>query len=218
MAVISSEAVATTPEPAVRDAWRARPDGPDYESVRKRLVDAAEAIVRDKGVRALRLDLVADAVDLHRSSIYRYFGSKEELLTAVVVQATMRVGRKVIAQLGDDAAPERYLAEGMALALAELAADPVHQSLTAPSASAWMARVGGKALTEGIRPLLEPTFTAAAAAGTLRAGVTPDDATRWLQIVATGLTRSNEIVPDTDELVALLERMLVPALLDRSQA
>jgi AcrR family transcriptional regulator len=195
--------------------WKARPDGPDYDATRRRLVDAAEAIVRDNGVGALRLDSVADDVGLHRSSIYRYFGSKEELLTAVVVQATMRVGRKVIAQLGDDAPPERYLAEGMALALVELAADPVHRSLTEPSASVWMARVGGKALTEGIRPLLEPTFTAAAAEGTLRAGVTPDDATRWLQIVASGLVRSSEIVPDTDELIELLERMLVPALLDR---
>ncbi len=194
--------------------WKARPEGPEYDAVRQRLVDAAEAIVRDKGVAALRLDSVADGAGLHRSSVYRYFGSKEELITAVVVQETLRVGYRVIAQLGDSAPPERFLVEGLSIALAELANDPVHRSLMAPSASEAMARVGGKALTEGIRPLVEPMFNAAAEQGALREGVTPDDAMRWLQIVASGLIRSPAIVADTDELAKLLGLMLVPALLD----
>lgn len=193
--------------------WKARPEGPEYEAMRRRLVDAAEAIVRDKGVSALRLDSVADAVGLHRSSVYRYFNSKEELVTAVVVQATLRVGRTVIDKLGESAPPERFLVEGLAIALAEMANDPVHRSLMAPSASAAMSRVGGKALTEGIRPLVEPMFRSAAERGVLRDGVTPDDALHWLQIVASGLVSQPNIVPATDDLAALLELMLVPALL-----
>jgi AcrR family transcriptional regulator len=192
--------------------WMARPEGPDYEATRRKLVDAAEAIVRDSGVGALRLDSVADAVGLHRSSVYRYFASKEDLLTAVVVRETLQVGRRVIDQLGESAAPERFLVEGLAIALAELANDPVHQSLMAPSASEAMARVGGKGLTEGLRPLVEPMFVAAAQQGLLRDGVTPDDALRWLLIVASGLFRQPNLVPDRDELTALLELMLVPAL------
>lgn len=194
--------------------WKARPEGPDYESVRRRLVDAAEAIVREQGAGALRLDSVADAVGLHRSSVYRYFDSKEELLTAVVVQATLRVGRDVIARLGAAAPPERFLVEGLAMALAALAEDPVHRSLMAPSGSEAMARVGARALAEGIRPLVEPMFVAAAEQGLLRRGVSPDDALRWLQIVATGLFRAPDVIGSRDELVRLLESMLVPALLD----
>lgn len=192
------------------------PDGPatdDHQRTRKRLVDAAEAIVRTDGVSALRLDAVADEVGLHRSSVYRYFDSKEALVTAVVVQATLRVGRTVIDRLGEDAPPERFLAEGLAIALAEMAVDPVHRSLLDPAASAWIARIGPRVMTEGIRPLVEPIFTDAAGRGALRDGVTPDDAIRWLQIVAMGLVRTTEPAPDADALVALLERMLVPALL-----
>jgi AcrR family transcriptional regulator len=194
--------------------WKARPEGPEYDLVRGRLVEAAESIVRDKGVAALRLDSVADGAGLHRSSVYRYFGSKEELITAVVVQETLRVGYRVIERLGEGAPPERFLVEGLSMALAELAGDPLHQSLMAPSASEAMARVGGKVLTEGLRPLVEPMFRAAAEQGVLREGVTPDDAMKWLQIVASGLMRSPAVVADTDELAALLELMLVPALLD----
>lgn len=193
---------------------RAGSDAPEHAHQRRLVVDAAEAIVRDRGVGALRLDDVADAVGLHRSTVYRYVDSKEALVTAVVVQATLRLGRTVIDRLGPDATPRRFLGEGLAIALAEMAADPVHRSLMAPSASTWIARVGAMALTEGMRPLIEPVFADADERGILRAGVTPDDAIRWLQIVAMGLVRTPDIAPDPDELVRLLNLMLVPALLD----
>jgi AcrR family transcriptional regulator len=192
--------------------WKARPEGPEYEATRRRLVDAAETIVRDRGVGALRLDSVADTVGLHRSSVYRYFGSKQELITAVVVRETLRIGRRVLDQLGASATPEQLIVEGLAIALAELATDPVHQSLMAPSAGEAMLRVGGQALTDGLRPLVEPMFVAAAEQGVLRAGVTVDEALLWLQIVASGLVGQPNIVPDRDELTALLTRFLVPVL------
>ena len=194
--------------------WKARPDGPEYDAVRRRVVDAAEAIVRDSGAGALRLDSVAEVVGLHRSSVYRYFDSKEELLTAVVVQATLRLGREVVARLGPDASPERILVDGLAMALASIAVDPVHRSLMSPSASEAVARVGGRVLTEGMRPMVEPMFSAAAEEGVLRDGVTPDDAVKWLQIVATGLLRAPVEPRDPEDLVRLLSLMLVPSLLD----
>lgn len=187
--------------------------GPEYETTRQRLVDAAEDVVRERGVGALRLDSVAEAVDLHRSSIYRYFDSKEALITAVVVQASLRVGRRVIDRLGDDADPEMFLVDGLVIALGEMGDNPVFTSLLAPAASASIARIAGTALTEGIRPLIEPMFVAAAQRGVLRAEVTPEDAVQWLQIVATGLLRLPG-PPDPEALRALLQRMLVPALLD----
>ena len=72
--------------------------------MRQRLVDAAESIVRDDGAAAVRLDSVGESVGLSRSSVYRYFDSKEELLTAVTVQATLRVGREVIDRIRVDQA------------------------------------------------------------------------------------------------------------------
>jgi AcrR family transcriptional regulator len=194
--------------------WKARPESPEYDTVRRGLIDAAEAIVREHGAAALRLDSVGDAVGLHRSSVYRYFDSKEELLIAVVVQATLRLGREVIEAIGPSARADRFIVDGLAMALARIATEPVHRSLMAPSTSEAMTRVGTRALTEGMRPLVEPMFVAAAEQGVLRAGVTTDDALRWLLIVATGLFRAPDVVPDREELTRLLELMLVPALLD----
>ncbi|MGZ4716648.1 MAG: TetR/AcrR family transcriptional regulator [Acidimicrobiales bacterium] len=197
--------------------WKARPQSDEYVATRQRLVDAAEQIVRDQGAAALRLDSVGESVGLHRSSLYRYFDSKEDLLTAVVVQATLRVGVEVIDALGASARPERFLVDGLAMAMARIATEPVHRSLMAPSTSEAMTRVGARAMTEGIRPLVEPMFVAAAEQGLLREGVSPEDALRWLLIVATGLFRAPDMVPELDELTRLLELMLVPALLDMSR-
>ncbi|MGZ4708699.1 MAG: TetR/AcrR family transcriptional regulator [Acidimicrobiales bacterium] len=197
--------------------WKARPQSDEYVATRQRLVDAAEQIVRDQGAAALRLDSVGESVGLHRSSLYRYFDSKEDLLTAVVVQATLRVGVEVIDALGASARPERFLVDGLAMAMARIATEPVHRSLMAPSTSEAMTRVGARAMTEGIRPLVEPMFVAAAEQGLLREGVSPEDALRWLRIVATGLFRAPDMVPELDELTRLLELMLVPALLDMSR-
>lgn len=193
--------------------WKARREGPEYEATRQRLVDAAETIVREDGASALRLDSVADRVGLHRSSVYRYVDSKEALLTAVVVQATLRVGAEVIEALGTDAGPEKLLVDGLALAMARIATDPVHRSLMAPSSSEAMTRIGTTALADGIRPLVEPMFAAAAERGALRQGVTPDDALRWLLVVSAGLFRFPDLAEDPDELTRLLELLLVPALL-----
>lgn len=192
--------------------WKARPEGAEYLAMRARVVDAAEAIVRERGAAALRLDSVADAVGLHRSSVYRYVDSKEELLTAVVVQVSLRVGREVIAALGATTRPDRFLVDGLAMAMARIATEPGLRSLMAPTSSEAMARVGTRAMLDGVRPLVEPLFGSAAEQGLLRPEVTTEDALRWVLVVASGLFRVPELVPDTEELTRLLELMLVPVL------
>ena len=196
--------------------WKANADRPDYEDVRARIVDAAEVLIARDGVAALRLDSVAQEVGLHRSSLYRYFDTKEALISAVVVQVTLRVGEQVIAGLeGADAAT--LLVEGIPRAMARLAAEPVHASLHAPSASEAMGRISRNVLIDGMGPLLEPMFDAAAQQGVLRADVSPADAMRWLMLVASGLERSPDLVAGEDDLRDLLRRMLVPALLETDE-
>lgn len=198
--------------------WKARREGPEFEAMRRRLVDAAESIIRDQGASALRLDAVGEAVGLHRSSVYRYFDSKEELFTEVVMHTTLRIGQRVIRELGGDVRPERLLTEGLAMAMAMLTSEQALRSIMAPANSEAMTRVGTRAMTEGIRPLVEPMFMAAERQGLLRPGVSTDDALRWLLVVATGLFRAPDVVDDVDELTRLLELLLLPALLQRPSA
>ncbi len=194
--------------------WKAQPEGREYDAVRQRLVDAAEHLIRDGGVGALRQDAVASHAGLARSSVYRYFDSKEELVTAAVVQSTLRIGARIQAAIGTDADPEQLLVRGIIDALESMAADPLLHALTAPTSSRAMTKLANNALREGVRPLLEPVFVAAAERGVLRPGVSVDDALRWLQVVSLGLMQAPSVVADLDALEALLHLMLVPALIE----
>ena len=194
--------------------WKARPEGTDYDEVRQRLVDATEDLLREGGVGALRQGAVAERAGLHRSSVYRYFNSKEDLVIAAVVQSTLRIGRQIRERIGESADPENFLVRGIVEALAALSDDPLHQALTTPGSSRAMTRLANNALREGVRPLVEPMFASAAERGVVRDGVSVDDAIRWLQIVALGLMQAPTVVADTEDLEAMLELMLVPSLLD----
>jgi len=204
----------TVVDTAVDDdhGWKARPDGSDYDAVRGRLVDAAESLVREHGVAALRQEAVAERAGLSRSSVYRYFDSKDELVVAAVVQSTLRIGQQVIAGIGPDAGPEEFLVRGIVDSIRAMAADPLHQSLTTPASTTRMSRLTNTALREGVRPLVDPVFDAATARGALRSDVSRDDVVNWLQVVALGLMQSPGLAADTDEVEALLRKMLVPAV------
>ena len=201
--------------PVSPPSWKAQPRGAEYDAVRQRLVDAAEQLIRHAGVGALRQDAVAAHAGLARSSVYRYFDSKEELVIAAVVQATLRIGTRIQSAIGPDAEPEQLLVRGIIDALEAMAADPLIHALTVPSSSRAMTRLANSALREGVRPLLEPVFVTAVERGVLRPGVSVDDAVRWLQVVSLGLMQAPSVVADLEGLEDLLHLMLVPALIER---
>lgn len=197
---------------AAAAVWKADPAGAEYDAVRDRLVDAAESLVRERGVAGLRQDAVAERAGLSRSSVYRYFDSKDELVMAAVVRSTLRIGQQVIDAIGPDAGPEEFLVRGILDSVRAMAADPLHQALTVPSSTRRMTELSSAALRAGVRPLVEPVFAAAEARGVRRPEVDRDDLVRWLQVVAIGLMESPGIVGSTAELEQLLRRMLVPSV------
>lgn len=198
--------------------WKAQQQGAEYQAVRQRIVDAAEQLIRDGGVAALRQDAVASKANLARSSVYRYFDSKEELVTAAVVQSTLRIGAEIHARIGPNAEPEEFLVQGIIDALGAMSADPLLHAMTVPTSSRAMTKLANLALREGVRPLLAPVFDTAAERGVLREGVSVDDALRWLQVVSLGLMQAPSVVADLDALKELLQLMLVPVLIERGQS
>ncbi|MGH2695694.1 MAG: TetR/AcrR family transcriptional regulator, partial [Actinomycetota bacterium] len=56
------------------------------ESTRARILDAAFEAVSTFGLSRLTMDDVARLAGLVRQSVYRYFGSKDELIVALVVR------------------------------------------------------------------------------------------------------------------------------------
>ena len=71
---------------------------------RDRILDAAERLVGERGYTAASISMISKASGLSPSSIYWFFGSKEDLLAAVVergVARWMRDQRTLVADAGD---------------------------------------------------------------------------------------------------------------------
>ena len=58
---------------------------------RERILQAAEQLILAHGFDAMRMQAIADAVGIAKGAIYREFGSKEELLDALLSSAIERV-------------------------------------------------------------------------------------------------------------------------------
>lgn len=200
----------------VSAVWKARPESPAYDEMRASIVDVAERLIVDDGAAALRLDRVAADVGCHRSSVYRYFESKEELITEVAIGATLRVGNEVIADLGEEEDPGTILVEGICRSLVAIGADPVHQALLERTDSAAANRVADIVVAEALQPLLGPLLEVSGERGGLRDDLTSDDAMRWLMVVSAGLQAKPQLLEDPDALRVMLHKMLVPSIVRES--
>lgn len=86
---VVSRAAPAAPREAPRgpQARRAR----EIEALRHRILDVAEEILVSEGYAALSMRRIADTIEYAASSLYGYFESKEQILTAVLERTTGRL-------------------------------------------------------------------------------------------------------------------------------
>lgn len=64
---------------------KAKADTPEYLEVKQRMVDAAIELIANNGFSKFRFEALADNVGCNRATLYRYFDSKEDLVTEVML-------------------------------------------------------------------------------------------------------------------------------------
>ncbi len=78
---------------------KAKPDHPGYDENRARIVEAAIEIMAEHGFQRLRFDELATRVDLNRTTIYRYFDSKRDLVSAAMKVLMYEITEEVIGDI-----------------------------------------------------------------------------------------------------------------------
>jgi AcrR family transcriptional regulator len=73
-----------------RQAARREPSE-NYEQRRKDLLQAAAGVFQEKGFEAVRMDDVAEQLNVDRASLYYYFGNKKQLFREVILQGVAEV-------------------------------------------------------------------------------------------------------------------------------
>ena len=77
---------------------------------RRLLLDAGRTLIASKGVAGLRIQEITEHADIALGSFYNYFGSKEELLEAVITESLSDLASAVITDVDEDTDPAEVVA------------------------------------------------------------------------------------------------------------
>jgi AcrR family transcriptional regulator len=119
----------TTPEAATTEATTSRASAgdaaPDDRSQRARILAAATELMATHGVRGMTMRQLAAACGLTIATLYHYFGSKSDLLAAIVAERRYDAGLRRLTPDVDPGLPPRgrlaaFVADLTAQALGEL--------------------------------------------------------------------------------------------------
>jgi AcrR family transcriptional regulator len=86
-----------------------RESAPDATDVRQRILDTASTLFYERGVRAVGVDLVVEASGVAKTSLYRHFRTKDDLVVAFLEREDLAFWRQwdeVAARHAGDAAGE----------------------------------------------------------------------------------------------------------------
>jgi AcrR family transcriptional regulator len=176
-------------------------------------LDAAGEAIAEEGVDTLRLDRVARAAGCSRSSLYRYFDTKDELIIAVLARRIEQMSQRISIELADIGDPAEHVVMGVARAVELARSDPHFAVLFSEPNSPTVVRIAGSALPRLLGSLVGSVLPSSEQRGWLPPGVPPEEAARWIVMVTVGLlTFDSERAADREALIEYLGRFLVPSL------
>ncbi len=129
----------------------------DGNATRERILDAANAAMASHGLGKLSLEDVAREAGMSRQTVYRYFGSKDALITATI----LREEQALLATMADAVAAHADLRPAMEAAIVSgLTAARRHLLLdrllaTEPEALLPFLTTGGGPVLSAARPFIE---------------------------------------------------------------
>jgi AcrR family transcriptional regulator len=196
--------------------WKAKPHRPEYDRMRERLVAAGWELACEHGVKRLTLNRVATAAACARSSVYRYFDNKQQLVTAILQDQILRLGVALDEQLSQIDDPREQLVTGLYLAVSTLKSGPSLQLFRQLSDSEGLelADLLQSSLPDIASDLfrIDPVFAQARHDGLLRDDLTDQDIMRWLTMVGTALLQQSSFGSEPEQELAYLSKMIVPAV------
>ena len=183
---------------------------PEVEEARAKLLDAAFRCWQRGGVDALGMADIAAEAGVARSTVYRYFPNRDELVLGLARREVSAVRDDMEPLLADVDDPAERIVEGFVLALRMLPRRRLLIELL-PRLEVWTSRsmvtLGHDFLVEAVAP--------ARAMGRLRSDVREERLVEWIyRVLISLLTLPARWVRDEDELRETIRAMLIPVLLE----
>jgi AcrR family transcriptional regulator len=199
--------------PSARASWAG--ESPLRGAARRRLIEAAGRCIARDGLAATSLSSVAAEAGVSRPTVYRYFADRHTLILATVLDASRELVSDVDDHLRGFDDPHEMAVEAMLYVVRAVPRRPLLDSMWSSTAlDAEM--LADFTRSEVLAQSREALARLEDAAGWSDAEA--DDAAEWMLRVLLSLLIAPGPERSDDDLRALLERRLVPALPIRSKA
>ncbi|MCK0173224.1 MULTISPECIES: TetR/AcrR family transcriptional regulator [Mycobacteriaceae] len=187
-------------------------------SVRDRLIDAAEACLRSKGIRATTVSEVAEAAGVSRGWLYRHFPDKAALLGAAIVRLNEAYWSEAHGMLeridGLDAQITAGIRHGRS-AYDDPGALLMKLRLEEPDEFAACAGAGVQGLVPDLADFWTRYLLAARDSGEIHPGTDVAEAAEWVArtLISLATVPGNTLDPtDEDALLRQVRRYVMPGL------
>ncbi|WP_407687968.1 TetR/AcrR family transcriptional regulator [Mycobacterium sp. HUMS_1102779] len=154
----------------------------DDEEARRRILDAAGRCIVRRGNTQFRMGEVADEAGVSRSTVYRYFPGRDDVLLGMLLMRVDGALGELVRSLPAPEDPGRSLPEMVLARVESVAGNPLNEALFAAESTAV-----SSALEKGSEPLVElllrhygPLLKRWKAAGRLYDDLDPRSVVQWL--------------------------------------
>ncbi len=186
---------------------------PDPEST---ILAAARECYLRVGIDSTSMRDVAACAGMARSTLYRYFAGRDELLVAVIKKDMLAANARIRVRLSGFPAPADQLVEGLILALREIPRRPLLRAVFASEAGSRARRVvwSSDVIVRFGEELMDHVVGPAQQAGVLQDAVPPEVLVEWVyRLLLSFLTLPSNWIKSDRQLRATLHALLVPVLL-----
>ena len=186
-------------------------------SPRETILAAARATYLKSGVENTGMRDIAAAAGVARSTLYRYFPTRDEVLVAVIQGDMVAMAARMQRRLARFTGAADHIVEGLVLAIEEIPKHPLLNQVFAGENSSRARRVvwSSPAIVELGNQLMQDVIGPALAGGKLNKRVKPEVLVEWVyRTLLSFLTLKSNTIGNRKELRATLHALLIPILLN----
>jgi AcrR family transcriptional regulator len=180
------------------------------------IVDAARRCYLARGIAATGMQEVADTAGVARSTVYRYFPGRDDLLVATIKGEMEQLNKRLRKRLAQYPDPADQLVEGMIVAIKEIPRRPLLRAVFASEedSRARHAIWSSDVIVRFGEELMAHVISPARDAGLLQDAVRPEVLVEWVyRLLLSFLTLPSNWIRSDAQLRATLHALLVPVLL-----
>ncbi|MGB1581616.1 MAG: TetR/AcrR family transcriptional regulator [Nevskiales bacterium] len=196
-----------------RNNRKARADTREYAQVKQRMVNAAIELMEGDGFRKFRFEELAEKVGYNRATLYRYFDSKQELTTEVMMTLMQEITLDIISKTAGNRVSRETFTTALFDIIKKLHEEPRYAIVMDAQNIETFARLTHEYFSGITTTMLEKFLINEPVHPLLREGIRVSDAVPWLmhQIISYGFLG---IPGDTEaQQKQYLEKMVVAVIL-----